>query len=61
MSRVDFEVRKADRRPGDPASLVAKADELLKQFDWKPKYDDLSTIVNHALEWESRLAEMKAA
>lgn len=61
MSRVEFEVRKADRRPGDPASLVAKADELLKQFDWTPKYDDLSIIVNHALAWESRLAEMKAA
>lgn len=60
-AKVDFEVRNAARRPGDPASLIAKADKLPKTFEWSPKYDDLETIVSHALAWENRLADMKAA
>lgn len=60
-SDADFDVHMAERRPGDPASLVAKADKLPKVFDWKPRHDDLDTIVSHALAWENRLAGMKAA
>lgn len=60
-SKVDFEVRNGPRRAGDPASLIAKADKLPKLFDWSPKHDDLETIVSHALAWENRLANMKAA
>jgi len=60
-SGVDFDVRKAERRAGDPASLVAKADKLPKVLDWKPRHDDLDAIVSHALAWENRLVDMKAA
>lgn len=60
-SGVDFDVRKAARRPGDPASLVARTDKLPKFLDWKPRHDDLDAIVSHALAWENRLADMKAA
>lgn len=56
VSGVDFKVIEADRRPGDPASLVAKADKIGELTGWKPKYDSLETIVSDAWRWESKLA-----
>ncbi len=60
VSGVDFPVRLAERRPGDPAALVAKVDRI-RGLGWTPKYDDLGTIVDQALRWERKLAERKAA
>ncbi len=43
------------RRAGDPASLVARVDRIHAELDWRPKWDDLDTIVAHALAWEKAL------
>ncbi|HEX9078710.1 MAG TPA: UDP-glucose 4-epimerase GalE [Desulfuromonadaceae bacterium] len=56
VTGVDFQVKEAPRRPGDPASLVAKADRIRKVLGWQPRYDDLTTIVADAWRWEQRLA-----
>lgn len=56
LSGVDFTVLEAERRPGDPASLVAKADKIRSLTGWQPHHDDLKTIVGDAWCWESRLA-----
>jgi UDP-glucose 4-epimerase len=53
VSGVDFPVRDCPRRPGDPASVVARAD-LLQRLNWRPRFGDLDVIVSHALEWERR-------
>jgi UDP-glucose 4-epimerase len=53
---VRFPVSEAPRRPGDPASLVAKAERIRKVLDWTPRYDDLETIVADAWRWEQKLA-----
>ncbi|MBT8099246.1 MAG: UDP-glucose 4-epimerase GalE [Gammaproteobacteria bacterium] len=45
----------AARRAGDPPSLVADADRIREQFGWKPRFDDLETIVRTSLEWERKL------
>ncbi len=58
VSGVDFKVIEADRRPGDPASLVAKADKIGELTGWKPKFDSLETIVSDAWRWESKLAKL---
>jgi UDP-glucose 4-epimerase len=50
-------VRMADRRPGDPASLVADVRRIRAALKWSPQFDDLDTIVSHALAWERRLQE----
>ncbi len=55
VSGVDFEVREAGRRPGDPASVVASSDLIRAELNWQPRLDDLKIIVASALEWESRL------
>ncbi|HET9904834.1 MAG TPA: UDP-glucose 4-epimerase GalE [Xanthobacteraceae bacterium] len=51
----DFPVRRAGRRPGDPAAIVADARRIRERLGWKPAYDDLDTIVAHALAWERQL------
>jgi len=53
--RHDFPVEISDRRPGDPASLVANVERIRKTLDWHPQFQDLDTIVSHALAWEKRL------
>jgi UDP-glucose 4-epimerase len=57
VSGVDFEVRTTDRRPGDPPQIVAASDLLRSTLNWQPEYDDLDTIVRHALDWEAALAK----
>lgn len=43
------------RRPGDVARLVADNTHALATLDWHPAYDDLTTIVRHAIAWERHL------
>jgi UDP-glucose 4-epimerase len=55
ISGVDFTVLEAERRPGDPASLVAQADKIRELTGWQPRFDNLETIIADAWRWESRL------
>ncbi len=50
-------VRVSPRREGDAAKVVADARAIRTDLGWAPRYDDLDTIVAHALQWErSRLS-----
>jgi len=49
-------VSEEPRRPGDPPELVAVADKIRRVLGWKPKYDDLDTIVRTSLAWERKIA-----
>jgi UDP-glucose 4-epimerase len=55
VSDIDFKVDVALRRPGDPAQIVAASDAARMKLGWRPQYDDLATIVAHALAWEQKL------
>jgi UDP-glucose 4-epimerase len=54
-AKVDFPVALAERRPGDPAQIVAASDKVRALLGWTPNYDDLDVIVEHALKWEQEL------
>jgi UDP-glucose 4-epimerase len=56
ISGVDFPVSLAPRREGDPAALIADATRIRSTLDWTPRFQDLDTIVSHALAWERSLA-----
>jgi UDP-glucose 4-epimerase len=56
VSGVDFKVIEAGRRPGDPASLVARAERIGDLTGWQPRHNDLKTIIADAWRWESKLA-----
>jgi UDP-glucose 4-epimerase len=54
-SAVDFTVRYVPRRAGDPVQIVASSERARSLLGWQPRFDDLATIVEHALAWEHRL------
>jgi len=57
VSGVDFKVEFTGRRPGDPAQLVAACDRAHATLNWQPHFNDLQTIVSHALAWERELSK----
>ena len=57
VSGVDFKVEFTGRRPGDPAQLVAACDRAHATLNWQPHFNDLQTIVGHALAWERELSK----
>lgn len=46
-----FKVTFADRRPGDPATLVGSSEKAQRVLGWKPVYGEIDTIVTHAWNW----------
>ena len=44
------------RRPGDLDRVVADNRRLKERLAWRPRFDDLCTIVTDALRWEARLS-----
>jgi UDP-glucose 4-epimerase len=55
ISGQNFPVEYAGRRAGDPVELVADVSRIHATLDWRPLYDNLDSIVTHALSWERRL------
>ncbi|HET7678621.1 MAG TPA: UDP-glucose 4-epimerase GalE [Xanthobacteraceae bacterium] len=54
-------VQMVGRRAGDPVSLVADVGRIRSSLDWSPQFEDLDTIVSHALAWEQVLQEARKA
>ncbi|MBS0377835.1 MAG: UDP-glucose 4-epimerase GalE [Proteobacteria bacterium] len=50
-----LKVREEPRRAGDPAALVARAESIRSVLGWRPRLNDLDTIVRTAYAWEQRL------
>ncbi|WP_099864983.1 UDP-glucose 4-epimerase GalE [Pararhizobium haloflavum] len=55
VSGVAFPAIPSERRPGDSPKVVADCRLIKNECDWRPRYNDLSTIVAHALKWEKLL------
>ena len=52
VTGVDIKAELGERRPGDPAILVASSEKAKKELNWKPKYNDLGTIIETAWKWQ---------
>jgi UDP-glucose 4-epimerase len=52
-----LERRFAPRRRGDASEVVAQAELIRRELDWRPRFDHLPTIIEHALVWERRLQQ----
>jgi UDP-glucose 4-epimerase len=50
-------IREEPRRAGDPPALVARADRIRSELGWRPRLDNLDTIVRTALKWEQHLLQ----
>lgn len=55
LSGTALTIREEPRRLGDPAAIVAQAERIRQSLNWKPSYDDLTKIVQSALNWERAL------
>ena len=54
-NKIKFEYDK--RRPGDSEKLISNVDKLHQHINWKPKFDDLKSIIKTAVEWEKKINE----
>ena len=50
--------RQEPRRAGDVPALISDPSRIQNVTEWQPEYDDLETIVTHALTWERKLSAM---
>ena len=53
--KIDYKF--SNRRDGDVEQLIADTSKILKHIDWKPKYNDLSEIINSSIKWEEKINE----
>ncbi|HEY0044240.1 MAG TPA: UDP-glucose 4-epimerase GalE [Allosphingosinicella sp.] len=60
VTNMKIERKLEPRRAGDPGALVADNSTILQTLPWRPKRDELDTIVRDALSWERALAERAA-
>ena len=51
--KIDYKIGK--RREGDAKIAVANVEKLLKEFNWKPKRNDLEIILRSSLNWEKKI------
>jgi UDP-glucose-4-epimerase GalE len=51
-----IEAKMSQRRPGDPAVLVASCDRARRVLGWSPQRSDIATIMRDAWHWEQRVA-----
>ena len=61
VTNLKIERKIEARRLGDSASLISDNSRIRATLPWQPKYADLDTIVRHAVAWERKLGEIRAA
>ncbi|MBA4046224.1 MAG: UDP-glucose 4-epimerase GalE [Erythrobacter sp.] len=49
------------RRPGDADSLISNPARLRATLGWQPQHAELDTIIAHAVQWERKLTDLRAA
>lgn len=57
VSGKKINAKVADRRPGDPAKLVASYAKAKKELSWIPRRSNVKTIISDAWEWHSKHPE----
>jgi UDP-glucose 4-epimerase len=51
MTGCPINVTEGNRRPGDPATLVADSDKIRKELGWRPRLENLEAIIRTAWKW----------
>ena len=59
VTNLKIERNVEGRRLGDPDSLISDNSRIRATLPWVPRYADLDTIIQHALAWERKLAEIR--
>jgi UDP-glucose 4-epimerase len=51
VTGINIKAKVVDRRPGDPATLIASSEKIKNDLKWNPKLYDLSKIIETAWNW----------
>ncbi len=51
VTKRDIPYEFGPRRPGDPSSLIASSEKIMKELGWKPTHTDLADIIESAWKW----------
>ena len=54
VSGREIPFRRGERRPGDPAVLVASSAQARKVLGWEPRYPELKEIIASAWHWHQK-------
>lgn len=54
ITTKQFRIKEEDRRPGDPAVLIANSQKIQKVLGWQRSFPAIDTIVEHAWNWHSK-------
>lgn len=57
ITRHPIPAVEAERRPGDPAFLVADSGKIRRELGWQPRYEDITTIIETAWAWHRKEAK----
>jgi len=57
VSSKRLNIQELPRRAGDPARIVADNQRICELFNWRPRFNNLEVIVQHALAWEQQLGK----
>ena len=51
VTGIEIAEKVAERRPGDPAVLIASSDKIKSELGWEPEFQDLHVIIETAWKW----------
>jgi len=54
VTGLPIPIVEGQRREGDPARLVADAQQAKAKLGWQPQFTELETIISHAWAWEQQ-------
>lgn len=54
VTKEEIKVKEEERRPGDPPVLVGSSSKAQEILGWKPKYHELSKIIETAWKWRKK-------
>jgi len=47
----DIPIKITEKRPGDPAVLIGSSKKAMMELGWKPRFNDLHTVIETAWHW----------
>jgi len=59
MYKKQIKIDYGKRRPGDAELLISNVKKLIETINWKPKYNNLESIIQTAIRWEEKLLNEK--
>ncbi|MEN8906111.1 MAG: UDP-glucose 4-epimerase GalE [Clostridiales bacterium] len=51
VTKIDIKSKVTDRRPGDPAILIASSEKIKSDLNWTPEFCDINKIIETAWNW----------